>query len=251
MPNDGAIEGLKTAATQSFTFTVTDGSGATDTKTLTITLDGANDTPVLTASVTAHTFTDTAADDSFSAVTGTLSRDDRDSGDSATYSVTGGSAGTPISGFDIARSTDYGTLYLNSATGAYTFIPNDGAIEGLKTAATQSFTFTVTDGSGATDTKTLTITLDGANDTPVLTASVTAHTFTDTAADDSFSAVTGTLSREDRDSGDSATYSVSGGSAGTPISGFDIARSTDYGTLYLNSATGAYPSSRTTGRSRA
>ncbi len=240
VPNDGAIEGLKTAATQSFTFTVTDGSGATDTKTLTITLDGANDTPVLTASVTAHTFTDTAADDSFSAVTGTLSRDDRDSGDSATYSVSGGSAGTPISGFDIARSTDYGTLYLNSATGAYTFIPNDGAIEGLKTAATQSFTFTVTDGSGATDTKTLTITLDGANDTPVLTASVTAHTFTDTAADDSFSAVTGTLSRDDRDSGDSAVYSVTGGSAGTPISGFDIARSTDYGTLYLNSTTGAY-----------
>src|SRR5207237_154148 len=233
VPNDTAIEGLKANASEGFTLVVTDGSSATDSETLTISITGVNDTPELTASLTAHTYTDTAADDTFSAVSGTLSTLDRDAGDSATYSITGGAADATLAGFDVSKTGTYGKLYLNSSTGAYQFVPNDTAIEGLKANASEGFTLVVTDGSSATDSETLTISITGVNDTPELTASLTAHTYTDTAADDTFSAVSGTLSTLDRDAGDSATYSITGGAADATLAGFDVSKTGTYGKLYL------------------
>ena len=46
-----------------------------------------------------------------------------------------------LAGYDHSKSSAYGTLYLNSASGAYTFVPSDGAIEGLKSTAKASFRF--------------------------------------------------------------------------------------------------------------
>ena len=83
--------------------------------------------------------------------------------------------------------------------GAYEFVPNDTAIEALKGDDSVSFTLDRHRQPGATDSETLTINIDGANDTPVLSATLTAATFTDTAGDDSFSAVSGDLSSTDRD----------------------------------------------------
>src|SRR5206468_2316339 len=131
---------------------------------LTITLNGTNDTPVLTASLTSATYTDTAADDTFVAVSGTLSSTDRDAGDSATYSIAGQVTDNSLAGYDVSKASAYGTLHLNSTSGAYTFVPSDTAIEGLKTTDTTSFTLTVTDGTGGvsgTASQTLTITLNG------------------------------------------------------------------------------------------
>ena len=61
-----------------------------------------------------------------------------------------------------------GTLKLNS-DGSYTFNPGT-AYNGLDAGetATESITYTVSDGNGGTDTATLTITINGANDTPVV-----------------------------------------------------------------------------------
>src|SRR5207245_2843739 len=99
---------------------------------------------------------------------------DRDAGDTATYSITGGSADTSHAGFDQSASSAYGTLYLNSSTGAYSFVANAGAINALQAGSTPDVVFTlkVTDSGGLTDSKTLTINLVGADDTPALTASV-------------------------------------------------------------------------------
>ena len=38
--------------------------------------------------------------------------------------------------YDHSAAGAYGTLYINSSTGDYTFVPNDAAIEGLKTTDT-------------------------------------------------------------------------------------------------------------------
>ena len=161
--------------------------------------------------VTGPTYTDTANNDTFAAATGTLSRTDRDAGDGATYGITGGTTGgnTTLGGviYDVSKVGTYGTLYVKSTTGAWRFEANDGAIEGLKGDTTENFTVKVTDGSGATVSQTLTVTLDGANDTPVL-AAVTGPTYTDTANNDTFAAATGTLSRTDRDTSDTATYGI-------------------------------------------
>src|SRR5436305_13513235 len=81
----------------------------------------ADDTPTLSASVTSATLTDTAANDAFAGVTGTLSTADRDTGDTATYSITGGASDTSHADFDVSKTSAYGTLYLNSSSGAYSF----------------------------------------------------------------------------------------------------------------------------------
>ncbi|WP_207888795.1 VCBS domain-containing protein, partial [Pseudomonas sp. 30_B] len=70
------------------------------------------------------------------------------------------SAGTTSGSFDINGTNyqqklvgNFGTLYLANS-GAYEYVPNDNAIEALKEDNSESFTLKVTDGSGATDTKT-------------------------------------------------------------------------------------------------
>ncbi len=226
--------------TVTYTLTSDDGNGGTDTQDVVITITGTNDAPELSASVTSHTYTDTANDDSFGSLTGTLSTVDPDRGDTATYSIDGGADDNSHAGYDTSVSSTYGKLYLNSETGAYEFVPNDTAIEALKTDDSVNFTLRVTDHEGATDTETLTINLDGINDAPELSATVTSATFTDTAGDDSFSAVTGDLSSTDRDSPETASYGVVGGVADNSLAGYDTSTASAYGKLYVDSTTGNY-----------
>ncbi|RDJ14911.1 VCBS domain-containing protein, partial [Rhizobium grahamii] len=168
--NNGLAQSLGQGAHFDETLTVTSADG-TATQTITVTVNGTNDAPQLSA-ITGWTFEDTAGDDTFAPVVGQLRSSDVDVGDSATYGIsdTGVVTGTFAGGYNIEKVGTYGTLYLNSATGAYSYVPNDGAIEALKNGATENFTLTVTDGAGASDSKTLTITLDGTNDTPVAVA---------------------------------------------------------------------------------
>ena len=220
-----------------FDVSVTDGD-TTDSDTLTITIDGANDAVEL-AAVTDATINDTAADDTFADVTGSLVGSDRDAGETLTYDLDG-SAASVEPGFDLQKVTAYGTLYLNSSTGAYKFVADNAAIQALDSDDPNvllDFDVSVTDGD-TTDSDTLTITIDGANDAVEL-AAVTDATINDTAADDTFPDVTGSLVGSDRDAGETLTYDVDG-SAASVEPGFDLQKVTAYGTLYLNSSTGAY-----------
>ena len=88
---------------------------------------------------------DTAADNTFADVVGTLTSTDRDLNDSKTFSITEGVTST-ATGFTHQKVGSYGTLYINNSTGAYKYVPNDSKIEGLKTNATDAFTLSVTDG---------------------------------------------------------------------------------------------------------
>ncbi len=241
VPKDGAIEALKAHASESFDLTVTDQSGASGKETLTVNLEGANDRPEISATLSSVTYRDTSADDSFSVASGKLSSTDRDAGDSATYGVSGGVASSARDGFDVAKTGSYGTLYLNSKTGAYIYEPNDAAIEGRRYDTDERFTLTVTDGSNATDSTTFVVNIDAANDKPVL--SPVTIGFTDTAADDAFQPITGKLSSTDRDLDDSARYGLGNASSGTykiANVSYDLKASGTYGTLYLDSKTGAY-----------
>ena len=238
MPNDAAIEALTANASEAFTLSVTD-SIATVTQAFSVNLTGTNDTPALSASLTSTAYTDTAADDTFSPVTGTLSATDRDSGQTLTYDTTGSVADASLAGYDRSRTGTYGTLYVNSTSGAYTFVPNDAAIEALTANASEAFTLSVTD-SIATVTQAFSVNLTGTNDTPALSASLTSTAYTDTAADDTFSPVTGTLSATDRDSGQTLTYDTTGSVADASLAGYDRSRTGTYGTLYVNSTSGAY-----------
>ena len=236
VPNDSAIEGTKTSVSDSFTLAVSDGT-ASATQTLTTSVSGADDAPSL-AALSGFSFNDTSANDSFSNATGTASGTERDTADTLVYSISGGSSDTGLAGYNVSLTGTYGTLYLNSGSGAYAYVPNDSAIEGLKTSASESFTLAVTDGNTSAS-QTLTASIGGAEDTPSL-ATLSGFTFTDSSADDTFSNATGTASGSDRDSGDTLAYSITGGSADSSLSGYDLARTGTYGKLYLNSSNGNY-----------
>ena len=196
-----------------------------------------NDAPTLTA-LSGLTFTDTSADDSFSEVTASLSANDRDVGASLTYALNGGSADTSQSGYTHSVSGTYGTLYLNSSSGNYKYIPNDSAIEGATSSQSESFTLGVSDGT-ATAVQTLTTTITGVDDIPIL-ASLSGITKTDTADDDSFTSDVASMSVTERDTGDTLTYAITGGSSDTSRSGFTHSLAGTYGTVYINSSSGAY-----------
>ncbi|MDM9647861.1 VCBS domain-containing protein [Rhizobium sp. S163] len=239
VPDDRAIEGRKTDASESFTIKVTDGSGASDTANFTVDISATNDTPELYATLKNITYTDSKYDDVFFARAGTLYSADRDAYDRHTYGVTGGSA-IISRDYDVAKVGTYGTLYLNSHTGDYLYVPKDGAIEALKTSAVETFDLTVTDQSGASAKEVLTVSVEGTNDLPEISATLNSVTYHDTRGDDTFVNAGGTLTSTDRDAGDTATYGVNGGTASNAREGFNLAKTGSYGTLFVNSVTGAY-----------
>ena len=237
-PNNAnaAVQALRLASdtlTDSFTYTVTDTAGATSTATLTITIQGANDAPVaVDDSGTASLGVDGGPANN--AVGNVLDNDtDVDSGDSKTVvALSGGEVGDPMAG-------QYGTLTLN-ADGSYSFVidENDPAVVALgpTDSISETFTYTMTDTAGATDTAVLTITIFGANETPVAVADVGTAVEAGVAAG---SNATGNVLTNDTDEdvGDSQTVTVVKfglvtGTVGSALAG-------DYGSLTLN-ADGSY-----------
>lgn len=221
---------FETKSSYSIRIRTTDAAGNFTETVQIISITNVNDAPTLQA-ISNGNYIDTAANDSFSAITGTLTGFDPDPGTTLTYGLAGGT----VNGNTVTRVGNYGTLILNPQTRAYTYTPNATVINALTTNVSDSFTFTVSDGS-LSATQTFTINITGANDTPTLSASVTSGTYTDTAANDSFSPITGTLSGADRDAGTPLTYGLNGGTVANGVS--TLVGS--YGTLTLNTATGAY-----------
>ncbi|WP_461168456.1 DUF4347 domain-containing protein, partial [Uliginosibacterium sediminicola] len=189
VPSSSVINALTSNVSESFTVSATDSNASplTSSATLTVNVTAANDTPTL-STPTAASYTDTSANDTFSNDTGTLAATDRDSGQILTYGITGGSVASGVS----TLAGTYGSLSVNTSTGAYTYTPNATAINALTANTTDSFTVTVSDGNGGTNTATYTVNLTAANDTPTL-ATPTAASYTDTSASDTFSNDSGTL----------------------------------------------------------
>ena len=133
----------------------------------------------------------------------------------------------------------YGTLYLNSSTGAYTYVPNSGAINGLTAPVTENFMITVSDGTLSTNqtspSRSMVRTMRrrwGRRQRP---------TYTDTPALDRFNGATGMLRGADVDlPAQTLTYGIVGATADASHGGYNQSLTGTYGTLYLNSTTGAY-----------
>jgi VCBS repeat-containing protein len=199
-PN-AAAQGLDDGETAQdvFSYTASDGT-ASDTATLTVTVNGANDAPVANDD-TASTNEDAAG------ISGNVLVNDTDV-DGETLTVT--SPGTYVG--------TYGTLVL-AANGSYTYTPG-AAAQALDTGdvVQDVFTYTASDGT-ASDTATLTVTVTGINDAPVAND--------DTASTDENSPVSGNVLANDTDPDDSLTVTNPGTYIGA------------YGTLVL-AANGSY-----------
>ncbi|WP_425318707.1 retention module-containing protein, partial [Pseudomonas nitroreducens] len=179
----------------SFTVIVTDARGATSTLVVNVGITPVNDAPVATGTYTS-TVTDTAANDSFADIKGQLTATDVDD--------------TNLTWSGSAKGA-YGELTVN-ADGSYTYVVDANAVNALPLGQnpSESFTVTVTDPSGATDTRVITINVQGANDTPVAQdgqASVTED-----------SVIGGQLVATDRDTGSTLTFTTNG----NPPAGFTL-----------------------------
>jgi VCBS repeat-containing protein len=164
--------------TDIFSYTLSDADGLTSTSQLTVTIQGANDTPV------SNDDTNTAVEAGGLAngtagvnPTGNVLTNDTDvdsvaNGESKT--VTGVAAGSQSSatGF-VATSVAglYGSVVINS-DGSYTYTVDNSnaAVQALRFSEqtlNDTFTYTMSDTVGLTSKSRLTITIQGANDAPV------------------------------------------------------------------------------------
>jgi VCBS repeat-containing protein len=166
-PN-GQFEGLDDgeSATDSFTYTATDGTVESNPAMVTITVTGVNDAPV------ANPDAATTDEDTALTVTGVLANDtDVDIEPLRVTQVR--FEGNPDVTVDPERAAavtgTYGTLQIR-ADGAHTYTPNATTAQALDTddaPVTDVFTYTVSDGTASSEAA-LTITLAGADDRPTL-----------------------------------------------------------------------------------
>jgi len=113
--------------------------------------------------------TDTVVFDTFTATSGSFSASSAN-GAPLTFGISGGTAGsTVLAGvpYDVSNTGPHGTLYINSTSGAYTFVPDSGAINALTAPTTDSFVITVSDGTLSAN-QTFTIDINGVNDAAVI-----------------------------------------------------------------------------------
>jgi len=152
-PN-GQFESLAAGetATDSFSYTVSDGNGGTDTATVSVTINGVNDAPVAMDDSGIGFITD--EDSSFT--TANVLANDTDVDTSDVLSV---------SNLDTTGTVG---LVTDNGDGTFSYNPN-GQFESLAAGetATDSFSYTVDDGNGGTDTATVSVTINGVNDAPI------------------------------------------------------------------------------------
>ncbi|MGB1002088.1 MAG: VCBS domain-containing protein, partial [Prochlorococcaceae cyanobacterium] len=180
--------------TDLFTYTISDGE-TTDTAEIAIKVTGVNDQPTLNA-IPAGTISDqeNSTDLVTSNLTGTLTASDPDASASLSFGISAVSSTELRSqSNDIglsATSTQagtYGTLSLNTSTGAYNYTPNSAAIEALSAgdSVSDSFSLYASDGSlsasqsfqinitGATDPNSSSDSGSGSNDSSSSSSSTT------------------------------------------------------------------------------
>jgi uncharacterized repeat protein (TIGR01451 family)/uncharacterized protein (TIGR03382 family) len=124
--------------TVTFTYTISDGNGGTDTATVTVTVTPVDE--VLSAVDDAFTVAEDSADNVLNVLA-------NDSGGTGTLTVTA-----------VTQPATGGTVTLNA--GVVTFTPTPNFF------GTVTFTYTVSDDAGGTDTATVTVTVENVNDPP-------------------------------------------------------------------------------------
>ena len=171
-------------------YTSTDQFGATGTSTLTITLTGTNDVPVVVA--------DVAAVNEDAVITGSVAINDSDVDHAAALTF---ALNAPVAGLTF------------NADGSYSFDAANTAYQALAKGEVQTVVanYTVTDEHGAASTTSLTITVTGTNDVPVAVADVAAVT------EDAI--VTGTVAGND---GDVDHGAVLGYALTAPVAGLTL-----------------------------
>ena len=195
------------SATDTFDYTYDDGSGNQETVTVTITIDGAED-----SSVTGGVNTGTVSEDGPLTANGTLTITDVDTSDN------------PVSWNDLASTAGdngFGNFAMSGNTWSYTLNNANPTVQALDVgeSLTDTYTFASTDGT----TQQVTVTINGAED-----ASVTGGITTGIVAEDETLTSSGTLTITDVDTSDNPVSwnDVASTSGGNGFGDFEITGNT-------------------------
>ncbi|MFO0180404.1 MAG: beta strand repeat-containing protein, partial [bacterium] len=251
------VQALRTSGqtiTDVFTYTVTDKDGLTGSTQITVTIQGANDTPTAVfETATAVEAGGTANGTAGTNPTGNVLTNDTDpdsAGNGETKTVVGVLAGTQASASGNVASSVMGTYgsVVISAAGAYTYTVDNSnvTVQALRNSSqtlSEIFTYTMRDTAGATSTAQLSITIQGSNDAPIAVADV----ITALEAGGVNNATAGTTptgnvltNDTDVDAGESRTVSgVAAGVVGSASTNVGSTVTGSYGSINISS-TGAY-----------
>ncbi|MEG1912956.1 MAG: VCBS domain-containing protein, partial [Cloacibacillus sp.] len=193
-----------------FTVTVSDGHGGTTDQTITVTVHGTNDAPTAVnneGSVVEDTRTIT--NESHTTSDGNILKNDADVDNAHTLTVF--KVADSEANVNNAVTGVYGSVTIK-ADGTYTYdLDNANAnVQALRVGETITDTFNVVikDEHGATASETLTITITGTNDAPVISLSGTDSDSAGLTETNAALTTAGTLSVSDVDTKDSVTPSV-------------------------------------------
>ncbi|MDR6610584.1 VCBS domain-containing protein, partial [Pseudomonas synxantha] len=206
------LDFLRAGETISFSYTVlaTDDSGAGNAasaaQTVTITITGSNDAPVL--SFATGNEAGAVQEDTTLSVSGQFSSADIDHDATATWSIAGSNTGT------------FGSIAVDSS-GQWTYTLANGtdgiasAVQSLKAGESHNdvFTVQVSDGLGGVDTQLVTITVSGSNDAPVL--SFATGNAAGAVQEDTTLSVSGQFSSVDIDHDATTSWTINGSPTGT------------------------------------
>lgn len=172
------------SVTDLFTYTVNDGNGGESAATVTVTIDGQNDTAAISGIATGET-----DEDSTATVSGVLSVADVDTGEAA-FGAT-------------SQTGAYGSFAIDT-TGNWSYVLNNSAAQRLNAGelATDSFTVSSIDGTAS---ETVTMTIEGLNDQAAISGNATGQTDEDLLA-----GVTGSLLVTDVDDGEHQFITLAG-----------------------------------------
>ena len=191
-PTDSNLDGVYLVEV-----TVDDGEGGTDSQTISVTVIGPNQDPVITSNG-GGAVANLNLNENNAAVTTVTATDPDLPPQTLTYSVKGGS--------------DSGLFSIDSSSGALTFDsapdyenPSDSDTNGIYVVEV-----TVDDGQGGSDSQTINITVDDANDAPVITSNGGGTSATAYVAEGATAVTTVTATDEDVPT-QSLTYSIVGG----------------------------------------
>ncbi|MEK7438681.1 MAG: choice-of-anchor C family protein [Pseudomonadota bacterium] len=195
-------------ATETFTATVLDEHGASDSQTISVTVTGTNDGPVITN--TAAALVGAVTEDLALTATGQLSASDVDNGATQAWSVQGAALGS------------YGAMAVDS-NGQWTYTLDNAAHQNLARGEShnESFVVRVTDDQGAFEDQTVTVTITGTNDAPVIAGGPQAGA----VQEDVTTQTVGQLLATDVDHGAVLAWTLAGGTGGAANYTFD---SVDY-----------------------
>lgn len=185
----GLLAGQK--ETEQYVIQVEDQYGAIDTVTVTVTVKGTNDIPELSGELTGKIEEDSAITE----IDGQLEPDDKDIGDSYTWTLD-------------STTGSYGTLTIDvDGKWVYVLSNDKDSVQSLSEDETvqDTFTVTVTDSFGASTTKDITIDIVGDNDKPSITGATTGSAIEGTTGKD---VATGELTAVDIDHLDNHAWSI-------------------------------------------